>query len=95
MTLGELVFVLSVFALSTVSGGRCRYIILNNVAQLDGRQRVFVLDATLDVDKTLAEGVVTLCGIGQEVLQDLAIITVLQKVYCISHLFRLSLLVYC
>ena len=44
------------------------YVVLNDVAQVDRGQRIFVLDAALDVDQPFAVGVVALRGIGQKVL---------------------------
>ena len=75
--LRELILVLPVLSLGSVRAQGRRNVVLNDVAQLDGRKRVFVLDARLDVDEPLAEGVVALGRVGQQVLQDLAVIAVL------------------
>ena len=56
---------------------RRRDIVLNDIAQFDRRQRVFVLDSRFDMDKSLSEGVVALSGVGQKVFEDLSVITVL------------------
>lgn len=75
--LGELVLVLPALALGAAHALECGGVVLNDVAQLDGRQRVFVLYARFDVDEPLAEGVFALGREGQEVLEDLAVIAVL------------------
>ena len=51
MTFGELVLVRAVIALGPVDGLRGRHVVLDDVSQLDGRKRVAVLDARLDMDQ--------------------------------------------
>ncbi len=85
MAFGELVLVRAVIALGSVDGLWGRHVVLDNVAQLDGRKRVAVLDARLDMNQSLADRIIALHGIGQQVLKHFAAIPVLKKVYCISH----------
>ena len=85
MAFGELVLVRAVIALGSVDGlwvGTLSWIMLT---QLDGRKRVAVLDARLDMNQSLADCIIALHGIGQQVLKYFAAIPVLKKVYCISH----------
>ena len=85
MAFGELVLVRAVIALGSVDGLWGRHVVLDNVAQLDGRKRIAVLDARLDMNQSLADCIIALHGIGQQVLKYFAAIPVLKKVYCISH----------
>ena len=52
-------------------------VVLNDVPEFYCRQRITVLDAGLDVDKSFADRVVPLNGIGQQVFQHLTVIPVL------------------
>lgn len=68
MAFGELVLVRAVIALGSVDGLWGRHVVLDNVAQLDGRKRIAVLDARLDMNQSLADCIIALHGIGQQVL---------------------------
>ena len=63
-TLGQRILVLAVLAFGSVIGCRCWDIVLNDVPDFNGRERVLMLDAALDVYQPLFEGVVPLGGIG-------------------------------
>ena len=77
VTLGELVFVRAIFSLDAMRRLWCGDVVLNDVPEFYGRQRITVLDAGLDVDKSFADRVVSLNGIGQQVFQHLTVIPVL------------------
>ena len=82
---GELVLVRAVIPFGTVNGLWGRHIVLNDIAQLDGRECITVLDARLDMDQSFTNRIITLHGIGQQVLKNLAAISILKKIYCIGH----------
>ena len=73
----ELVFVLAVLTFGPVRTLGRGHVVLNDVSQPDGGKSVLVLDAGLDVDQPLTEGVVALRRIGEQVFQYLSGIAVL------------------
>ena len=93
MALGELVLVCTVIALSTVDRLWSRNIVLNNITKFDCRERITMLDTCLDVNQTFTNGIITLYGIGEQVIQDLATIPILKNVYCICH-FSIEFTIY-
>ncbi|WP_373168405.1 hypothetical protein [Bacteroides cellulosilyticus] len=71
-----------------------RHIVLDDIAQTDGRQGVFVLDTALDVYQPFFKGIVSLRGIREQVFEDFAVIAVLQKgnrICCFCHVISLDL----
>ena len=73
----ELVLVLAVLAFGPVRTLGRGDVVLDDVSQPDGGKGVLVLDAGLDVDQSLTEGVVALRRVGEQVFQHLSGIAVL------------------
>ena len=63
-------------------------IVLDDVAQADAGQGVFVLDTALDVNQSFFKGIVPLRGIGEQVFEDFTVVAVLEKgnrISCFCH----------
>ena len=88
VALCKFVLILPVFALGTVTAGGGGNIVLDDIAQTDAGQGVFVLDTALDVYQPLFKGIVSLRGIGEQVFEYFTVVAVLEKgnrISCFCH----------